>query len=74
MSYYYHTSQAKHIQFVSGVHVTSFWVSAFLWDLINSLVTVIFGVILFAIFPNDSYRENIGAVFLLFVRLLYYCQ
>ena len=68
--------QAKHIQFVSGVHVTSFWMSAYLWDLINSSVPIIAGVILFAAFPNDSYRENIGAVFLLFVRLslsILYC-
>ena len=61
------TLQAKHIQFVSGVHITSFWLSAFLWDLINSLVPIIVAVILFAAFPNDSYREAIGVVFLLFV-------
>ena len=64
------TSQAKHIQFVSGVHITSFWLSAFLWDLINSLVPTIVAVILFAAFPNESYRETIGVVFLLFVSFL----
>ena len=66
--------QAKHIQFVSGVHVSCFWLSAYLWDLINSFVPIIAAVILFAAFPNDSYRNNIGAVFLLFVRLFYLCQ
>lgn len=30
--------QAKHIQFVSGVHVATFWLSALLWDLISFLV------------------------------------
>ena len=59
--------QAKHIQFVSGVHITSFWSSAYLWDMINSLVPVIVSLILFAAFPIDSYRENLGTVFLLFV-------
>lgn len=30
--------QAKHIQFVSGVHVATFWLSALLWDFISFLV------------------------------------
>lgn len=30
--------QAKHVQFVSGVHVATFWLSALLWDLISFLV------------------------------------
>ncbi|KAG8506409.1 ATP-binding cassette sub-family A member 3 [Galemys pyrenaicus] len=30
--------QAKHLQFVSGVHVATFWLSALLWDLISFLV------------------------------------
>lgn len=63
--------QAKHIQFVSGVHITSFWTSAYLWDLINAFVPIITAVILFAAFPIDSYRENIGTVFLLFVSGCY---
>jgi len=62
-------SQAKHIQFVSGVHITSFWLSAYLWDLINSLVPTIVAVILFAAFPIDAYRESLGSVFLLFVSI-----
>lgn len=28
------TTRAKHIQFVSGVSVLTYWLSAFLWDLI----------------------------------------
>lgn len=30
--------QAKHVQFVSGVHVATYWLSALLWDLISFLV------------------------------------
>ena len=71
IGYCYHTLQAKHIQFVSGVHITSFWLSAYVWDLINSLVPIIAAVVLFAAFPIDSYRENIGSVFLLFVSVQY---
>uniref|UniRef100_A0A667IEI3 ABC transporter domain-containing protein n=1 Tax=Lynx canadensis TaxID=61383 RepID=A0A667IEI3_LYNCA len=32
------STKAKHIQFVSGVYVATFWLSALLWDLITSLV------------------------------------
>lgn len=30
--------QAKHIQFVSGVRVATFWLSALLWDLISFFI------------------------------------
>lgn len=30
--------QAKHVQFVSGVRVATFWLSALLWDLMSFLV------------------------------------
>ena len=30
--------QAKHVQFVSGVHVATFWLSALLWDLLSFLI------------------------------------
>ncbi|XP_025772505.1 ATP-binding cassette sub-family A member 17-like [Puma concolor] len=32
------STKAKHIQFISGVYVATFWLSALLWDLITSLV------------------------------------
>jgi ATP-binding cassette subfamily A (ABC1) protein 3 len=35
----------KHIQFVSGVHVTAFWFSALLWDLISFLVSTLLLVV-----------------------------
>lgn len=33
--------QAKHVQFVSGVHVATFWLSALLWDLLSFLVATL---------------------------------
>lgn len=30
--------KAKHVQFVSGVYVVNFWLSALLWDIINFLI------------------------------------
>ena len=32
-------SKAKHIQFVSGVYVFAYWISALLWDLIIFFIT-----------------------------------
>ncbi|EPY72596.1 hypothetical protein CB1_000510001 [Camelus ferus] len=33
------TTKAKHIQFVSGVYLLTYWLSALLWDLIYFFVT-----------------------------------
>lgn len=60
--------QAKHLQFVSGVNVTSFWISTFAWDLLSALVPVILSVILFAAFRVDGYTgDGLLGVFLLLV-------
>jgi ATP-binding cassette subfamily A (ABC1) protein 3 len=59
-------SKAKHLQFVSGVQASSYWLATFSWDLINSLLPSILTVIIFAAFQVEGYTgENIGAVFLL---------
>lgn len=61
-------TQAKHLQFVSGVHTTSYWLGNFVWDLLNAAVPIIITLILFAAFQVEAYSgEGLGAVFLLFV-------
>ncbi|KAL7979133.1 hypothetical protein Chor_015157 [Crotalus horridus] len=42
--------KAKHVQFVSGVYMVNFWLSALLWDLVNFLIpcTLILKVLLIA--------------------------
>ena len=50
------SSKAKHIQFVSGVNPISFWASAYLWDIINFVLTSIVIVILFLIFRVDAFE------------------
>ena len=61
-------AQAKHLQFVSGVHISSFWISTFAWDLLNAAVPVILSVLLFAAFQVDGYTgDGLAAVFLLLV-------
>ncbi len=60
--------QAKHLQFVSGVHSTSYWMATFAWDLINALVPVIISFILFAVFQIDAYTgDGLAAILLLLV-------
>ena len=61
-------SQAKHLQFVSGVDVSSFWMSTFAWDLMNALVPILLSVVLFAAFQVDGYTgDGLAGVFLLLV-------
>ena len=65
--------QAKHLQFVSGVQASSYWLATFAWDLVNALIPAILTVTLFAAFQIDGYKgENIGAIFLLVVHYLYF--
>lgn len=60
--------QAKHLQFVSGVHVTSYWLATFAWDLLNVLVPVFVSFVLFAAFQVEGYTgQALGGIFLLLV-------
>ena len=62
------TSQAKHLQFVSGVHTTSYWLANLTWDLLSCIVPIIISLILFAAFQVEAYSgEGLAAVLLLFV-------
>ncbi|XP_065175068.1 phospholipid-transporting ATPase ABCA3-like [Sycon ciliatum] len=59
-------NKAKHVQFVSGVHPVSYWLSAIAWDLINYMAPVIMILVLFGAFQTPAYTKdgNIGLVFL----------
>ena len=60
--------QAKHLQYVSGVSVSSYWLSAYAWDLINSSIPIILTVIIFAIFNVEAYSgTGLAAVFIILV-------
>ena len=61
--------QAKHLQVVSGVSPSSYWLATFAWDLLNCLPVTVLIVVVFLAFNDEGYREDrIGAVFLLVVR------
>ena len=64
--------QAKHLQFVSGVDVTCYWLASFSWDLLNCLIPVFLTFILFLAFQVDGYKgTGLFAVFIILVNTLY---
>ena len=65
----YDILQAKHLQFVSGVHSSSYWLATFAWDLLNALVPIIISIIIFAAFRVEAFSspEALIAIFVLLV-------
>ena len=51
-------SKAKHLQFVSGVSATSYWLSALTLDLVNACLPIFLTVIVFRVFPVDAYHGS----------------
>lgn len=58
-------TKSKHLQFVSGVEVFTFWVTAFLWDLITYIVIAVAIVITLVIFQEDGFSTatELGRLF-----------
>ncbi|CAK6444803.1 unnamed protein product [Pipistrellus nathusii] len=50
--------QAKHVQFVSGVHVAMFWLSAMLWDLISYLIPTLLLLVVFKAFDVHAFTRD----------------
>eukprot|EP00730_Choanoeca_flexa_P008675 TRINITY_DN12519_c2_g2_i2.p1 TRINITY_DN12519_c2_g2~~TRINITY_DN12519_c2_g2_i2.p1 ORF type:complete len:1169 (+),score=384.39 TRINITY_DN12519_c2_g2_i2:494-3508(+) len=62
------SNKAKHIQFVSGVDIVSYWLSSYLWDMINFLLPTLGCMILFLAFNVTEYAdERLGYVCALFL-------
>ncbi|KAK5607825.1 ATP-binding cassette sub- A member 1 [Crenichthys baileyi] len=64
-------SKAKHLQFVSGVKPILYWLSNFVWDMLNYSVPAMMVVLIFISFQQQSYvsETNLPALILL---LLFY--
>ncbi|XP_051028674.1 phospholipid-transporting ATPase ABCA7 [Acomys russatus] len=60
-------TRAKHLQLVSGLPQTLYWLGNFLWDMCNYLVTVCIVVLIFLAFQQRAYvaPENLPALLLL---------
>uniref|UniRef100_A0A8D0GV65 ABC transporter domain-containing protein n=1 Tax=Sphenodon punctatus TaxID=8508 RepID=A0A8D0GV65_SPHPU len=63
--------KAKHVQFVSGVYVANFWLSALLWDLINFLVPCALMLVIFQAFDVKAFTQDNHLVDVMLIFLLY---
>uniref|UniRef100_A0A2K5SFW9 ATP binding cassette subfamily A member 3 n=1 Tax=Cebus imitator TaxID=2715852 RepID=A0A2K5SFW9_CEBIM len=63
--------QAKHVQFVSGVHVATFWLSALLWDLISFLIPSLLLLVVFKAFDVRAFTRDGHMADTLLLLLLY---
>ncbi|XP_028924307.2 ATP-binding cassette sub-family A member 12 [Ornithorhynchus anatinus] len=68
-----HQTKAKQLQHISGVGVTCYWITNFIYDMVFYLVPVAFSIGVIAAFklPAFSSENNLGAVSLLLVLFGY---
>ena len=50
--------KSKHLQFVSGIRVSTFWLTSYLWDIITYIFTVICIIITLVAFQEDGFRTG----------------
>ncbi|KAM6949618.1 phospholipid-transporting ATPase ABCA1 [Aplochiton taeniatus] len=62
-------TKAKHLQFVSGVNPTVYWVANFTWDMCNYIVPCLIVIVIFLCFQQKAYVSppNLPALILLLV-------
>ncbi len=65
------TSKVRHLQFVSGVEPTTYWVSAFLWDMSMYLFSAFLCVLIFIAFDAQAYVSPDNFPSLLIIMFLY---
>lgn len=63
-------TKSKHIQFVSGVHATSYWLANFLWDSCVLLIVISMSTIIIAAFQTSAFSagEPLTAIVIAMVR------
>lgn len=65
------SNNSKQLQFVSGVRPYVYWISNFIWDLINYIIPTVLCIIIFAIFGVQAYMSKENAPCLVALMLLY---
>ncbi|XP_072454006.1 phospholipid-transporting ATPase ABCA3-like isoform X2 [Notamacropus eugenii] len=63
--------KAKHLQFVSGVRIVNFWLSAFLWDLLNFIIPCLLLLVVFKYCGVKAFVEDYHAADILLIFVLY---
>lgn len=63
------SSKAKHLQFISGIQLSNFWISRLIWDLFVYSIPCLVIVILFIVSGLEAYSTEgrAGVAFLIFV-------
>ncbi|XP_071490342.1 phospholipid-transporting ATPase ABCA1-like [Diadema antillarum] len=63
------TSKAKHLQIVSGVNPTVYWISNFCWDMVNYLLPAMLTIVIFLAFKMTAFTsgDSLPCVVLLLV-------
>ena len=51
-------TQSKHLQYVSGVHTVTYWLSSFFWDFINYLIPAGLLLVIFGAFGVEAFVIN----------------
>ncbi|XP_067859732.1 phospholipid-transporting ATPase ABCA3 [Heptranchias perlo] len=65
------TIKSKHVQLVSGLHITNFWLSALVWDLINYLIPCIIILVMFQIVDMKPFTVQYQLVDVLVLLFLH---
>ena len=62
-------SDSKHVQIVSGLRPSIYWLGNYTWDCINFIIPAFICIIIFLIFDLQAYvnEKSIGALILLFI-------
>ncbi|NXO00745.1 ABCA4 protein, partial [Rhinopomastus cyanomelas] len=64
-------TKAKHLQFVSGVSPTIYWMTNFMWDIVNYALSAGMVVVIFAAFNKKAYTSPTNLPVLVALLLLY---
>ncbi|XP_059941358.1 retinal-specific phospholipid-transporting ATPase ABCA4 [Mesoplodon densirostris] len=64
-------NKAKHLQFVSGVSPTTYWLTNFLWDIMNYTVSAALVVGIFIGFQKKAYTSSVNLPALVALLMLY---
>jgi ATP-binding cassette, subfamily A (ABC1), member 1 len=65
------SANVKQLQFVSGVKPYIYWISNFLWDLVNYVVPILICICMFLLFNVEAYTTKQNFPCLVFLMLFY---
>nr|XP_010337354.2 ATP-binding cassette sub-family A member 17-like isoform X1 [Saimiri boliviensis boliviensis] len=63
--------KAKHVQFISGAYVATFWLSALLWDLVSFLIPSLLLLVVFLYYREEAYTHNENVLVVILLLMLY---